>query len=148
MDSDGPEFHHPYFCPTRHMPPCNSNAKCNMSPTIAELFLFFRSMTNVQILAHASGIAKYILKYVGKFDQGSRAIASVNTQTGNIRMGTQFMHNTKIESSRINEERASQQRRDHANPAGRDYPLFEMLQLIMGYPEEIGRASDRERGSA
>lgn len=69
VDANGKvEFSHPYFEPTKHMPPCNSNATCNMSPVVCELFLLCRSMVNVQYMAHAGAIAKYVLKYVSKFD--------------------------------------------------------------------------------
>ncbi len=136
VDEDGkPEYHHPYFKPHRHMAPCNRNARCNMSPTPTELFLLLRSMVNAQWMGHSNGIAKYLLKYVGKFDQGNRATASANPHTGAIRVGQEFLHNTKIASSRINEDKAFERRRNKHHPIGRDYPILELYHLMLGLPE-------------
>ena len=35
-------FSHYYFQPKRHMPPCNFNATCNMSPVIGDFFIALR----------------------------------------------------------------------------------------------------------
>ena len=98
------EYEHAYFRPTRHMPPCQRNATCNMSPVTTELFILFGSMCNIQILVCANGIVKYILKYMGKFDQGNRVVASFNPHTGATQIGSQFLHSTKIVSSAIQDK--------------------------------------------
>ena len=87
-----------------------------MSPVVTELFLLFLSMVNAQSVGHANGLAKYILKYVGKFDQGNRVTASANPHTGSLQVGLQFLHNTKITTSRINEEKAFKKSRDVHKP--------------------------------
>ena len=43
-------FMHPFFDPKRHMPPCNLNAKCNMSPVISDFFVGLKSMMNSQAI--------------------------------------------------------------------------------------------------
>ena len=129
------KFSHPYFCPTSHMAPCNMNADCNMSPIITELFLLVKAMCNVQSVTHANGIVKYILKYIAKFDLANRVIGSANAHTGTTQVGSEFLHNTKITSSRHNEEAAFKKRRDKDHPFCRDIPLLEMVQLMLNVPE-------------
>ena len=125
------EFHHAYFCSSRHIAPCNYNTTCNMSPVLTELFLLFLSMVNAQLIGHANGIAKYILKYVGKFDEGTRVIASANAHTGAVKVGSQFLHNTKITSSRMNEDKAFNQSRDKHLPHTRAMAILEMFQQMV-----------------
>jgi hypothetical protein len=101
----------PYFQPTRHMAPCITNALCNMSPIIPTHFIVLRSMTNAQIVLQASGVSKYILKYIAKRYEGNKAILFANGCTNDIRVGSQFLHNTKIVTSAINESKAFQSKR-------------------------------------
>ena len=67
-------FTHPYFDPKRHIAPCNYNATCNMSPIIPDFFVGFKSMQNAQALDHTNGIAKYVCKYITKFDEGNYVV--------------------------------------------------------------------------
>ena len=76
-----------------------------MSPVTTELFIFFCSMVNIQIVVCSNGIMKYILKYVYKVDEVSRVIAAAGAHSGNVWVGSQFLHNTKIATSAINEEK-------------------------------------------
>jgi hypothetical protein len=92
----------PYFQPTRHMAPCITNAQCNMSPIIPEYFMMFKSMHNAQVISQSNGTSKYICKYVTKIDEGNKAILFSNSRTEDIRVGSQFLHNTKIATSAIN----------------------------------------------
>ena len=62
------KFMHPFFDPKRHMLPCNFNAKCNMSPVISDFFIGLKSTMNAQALDHTNGLAKYVCKYIGTFD--------------------------------------------------------------------------------
>ena len=41
---------HPFFHPTRHIPPTNPNDDCNMSPVEGKTFSACRSMQNIQCL--------------------------------------------------------------------------------------------------
>ena len=82
------EYEHAHFRPTRHMPPCQRSTTCNMSRVTTDLFILFGSMCNIQIVVCANGIVKYILKYVGKFDQGNRVVASFNPHTGATQIGS------------------------------------------------------------
>jgi hypothetical protein len=46
-----------------------------------------------------------------------------------------FLHNTRISSSAVNEGKAFNRRRDSGHPRGRAISMFEMIQLILGYPQ-------------
>jgi hypothetical protein len=125
----------PYFQPTRHMAPCITNALCNMPPIKPTHFIVLRSMTNAQIVLQASGISKYILKYIAKRGKGNKAILFANGRTDDIRVGSQFLHNTKIVSSAISESKAFQSKRYSSHPTGIEVPNVYCLHLILGYLE-------------
>jgi hypothetical protein len=125
----------PYFQPTRHMAPCITNALCNMSSIIPIYFLMFRFVHNAQIILQASGTPKHICKYITKRDKGNRAIFFANGCTDDIRVGSQFLHNTEIATSAINESKAFQSKRYKYHPIGTDVPDIYCLHLILGYPE-------------
>jgi hypothetical protein len=116
------------------MAPCITNALCNMSPVIPMHFIMLRSMVNHQIIAQASGISKYILKYVAKVDVGNKAILFADGYTDNIWVGSQFLHNTKIATSAINESKAFQSKRYSSHPTG-EVPDVYCQHLILGYLE-------------
>ena len=128
-------FTHSYFAPKRHMPPCNFNAKCNISPVIVDFFIATKSMQNVQALDHTNGLSKYVCKYIAKFDDGNYVVVSQNIHNGNIVLGKTHLHNTKIARSNINEQKAYEKNRKKKHPRGRDMPHFEIRQLLMGHPE-------------
>ncbi len=117
------------------MAPCITNALCNMSPIIPTHFLVLRSMTNAQIILQASGVSKYILKYIAKVDKGNKAILFANGCTNDIWVGSQFLHNTKIVTSAINESKAFQSKRYSSHPTGTEFPDVYCLHLILGNPE-------------
>jgi hypothetical protein len=92
-------------------------------------------MTNAQIALQASGVLKYILKYKAKRDKGNKAILFANGCTDDIRVGSQFLHNTKIVTSAINESKAVQSKRYSSHPTGTEVPDVYCLHLVLGYPE-------------
>ena len=99
-------FDHPFFAPMRHIAPCNHNAECNMSPVILEFFVALKSMQNAQLLAHTNGVAKYVTKYIAKVDQGNYVVLCQDVHTGKWVLAKNHLHNTKIVSSNINEDKA------------------------------------------
>lgn len=135
LSSDEPQFYHSYFRPHRHMAPCNPNATDNMSPCRTEEFLFFASMVNCQYIGSTLSMAKYLLKYVAKHDENNRIEASANVNTGQIKIGEQHLHNTKIESSAYNEKKAVEESRTRDRPAGRAVCMPEIIHMILGIPE-------------
>ena len=128
-------FDHAFFSPTRHMAPCNHNAQCNMSPVILDFFVALKSMQNAQLLAHTNGVAKYVTKYIAKVDQGNYVMLCEDVHTGKWVLTKTHLHNTKIVSSNINEDKAFQKLRFKNHPRGREYSYFEMRQIIMGDAE-------------
>ena len=92
-------------------------------------------MNNTQLISEARGVPKYILKYVAKRDEGNKAILFASGHTDDIRVGSQFLHNTKIVSSAINESKAFHNKRFSSHPTGTEVPDVYCLHLILGYPE-------------
>jgi hypothetical protein len=92
-------------------------------------------MTNAQIVLQASGVSKYILKYIAKRDKGNKAILFANGHTNDIWVGSQFLRNTKIVTSAINESKAFESKRYSSHPTGTKVPDVYCLHLILGYPE-------------
>ncbi len=81
-----------------------------------------RFMVNHQIIAQASGVLKYNLKYVAKVDKGNKAILFTDGYTDNIWVGSQFLHNTKIATSAINESKDFQSKRYSSHLTGTEVP--------------------------
>ena len=102
-------FSNPYFDPQRHMPPCNWNADCNMSPVIPDFFVAMKSMQNAQVLDHTNGITKYVTKNITKMDNGNYVILCQDVHTGQWILGKTHLHNTKIVTSTFNEDKAFEQ---------------------------------------
>ena len=130
------EYKHPYFDPKRHMPPCNYNAKCNMSPVIPDFFIALKSMQNAQALDHTNGLTKYVCKYIAKFDESNYTLLLQDIHTGDWVIGKAHLHNTKVIRSKINEDKAFSKERMKNHPKGREFPHMEIRQMIMG-DEEI-----------
>ena len=129
------KFNHSYFDPKRHMPTCNYNAKCNMSPVIPDFFVATKSMQNAQALDHTNGLTKYVYKYMAKFDQSNYTLLLQDIHSGDFLIGKTHLHNTKVVRSKINEDKAFSKERFKKNPKGRESPHFEIRQMVMGDEE-------------
>jgi predicted GIY-YIG superfamily endonuclease len=134
-DSNEGTFELQYFTPKRHMAPCNMNADCNMSPVIPDFFIALKSMQNAQALDHSNGLVKYVCKYLGKFDEGNYVVLCRDIHTGQWVLGKTHLHNTKIVSSKYNEDKAFAEGRQRSLPRGRELPFIEIMQLLLGHPE-------------
>lgn len=119
-------FVHDYFKPNRHVPPTNPSDDSNISPVLGELFAATKSMQNAQILTNTNGCNKYVCKYLGKIDENNYVIVFSNPHYKNsVRVKSTFMHNTKISSSKINEEKALKKKRYSWHPRGQIISLLE-----------------------
>ena len=131
-----PIYNHDLFKGNRHIPPTNPNNDLNISPANGELFAATKSMQNIQILTNTNGCHKYVNKYIGKIDETNYIIVGANgSKHGSLVTHGTFLHNTKISSSKINEDKALQKKRDKDHARGRGIGVMEMLQMSLGYPE-------------
>ena len=122
--------------PKRHMGRIHPEARCNMSPVIPELFGATKSMQNAQVITGTNGVARYVVKYIVKLDQGNRCTVWADPHSGAVmQIQKDFLHNTKITSSKINEDKAHEKSRKWYHPTGRAIAFTEMQQQILGYPE-------------
>ena len=131
-----PVYNHPIFKPTRHVPPTNPTDDTNASPVIGYTFAATQSMQNCQVLTLANGANKYVVKYISKIDENNRVIISVDVfRNGVLKSQSTFLHNTKVNTSKINEEKHLENLRNKNHPRGRAISLMEMMQVILEYPE-------------
>ena len=86
-------------------------------------------------LIEADGCCKYCCKYIGKIDQQNYSIVSMNGRDGKFITRSNFLHNTKVSSSKIQEYLKREARREHKYPQGRCIGLMEMLHNMLKYPE-------------
>ena len=129
------------FCPLnpllvadRHVPPTRPGEGI-VSPCNTDLFLLTRSAYNVQICT-TGGTAKYLAKYISKIDKNNSVTLAADPQNANtVHAQSTFIHNSKITSSAINEQRASDAKRDSHHPQGRAISTMEQLQLLLGHPQ-------------
>ncbi len=71
-----------------------------------------------------------------KIDEGNKAILFSNSRTEDICVGSQFLHNTKIPTSAINEYKAFQSKRYKNHPTGTGY--LEVTTNIPFIPNNTG----------
>ena len=64
-------FHHSLFTPSRYMGKCSPSKRHNMSPANEIWFAANKLMQNFQILTGTNGVARYVVKYVNKLDDGN-----------------------------------------------------------------------------
>ena len=125
-----------FFHPKRHIPPTNNTGDMNISPVEGYTFAVCRSMQNCQRLTHCGGCSKYVCKYIGKIDEQNYVVVGMNgKKSGSLISNAQFLHNTKVTSSKIQEDKDREKRRDSKNPQGRCISLMEMLHVMLKYPE-------------
>ncbi len=91
--------------------------------------MMFKSMHNSQVISQSNGTSKYICKYVTKIDEDNKEILFSNSRTEDIRVGLQFLHNTKIATSAINESKAFQSKRYNNHPTGTEF-LISILYIL------------------
>lgn len=123
--------------PKRHMGAVHPGCEENMSPVIDHFFATTKSMQNAQILTGECGaVSRYVAKYIVKLDEGNRIIVWADQHTGAVlRAEKNFLHNTKITSSRIAENKAHEKSRKAKHPTGRAIAVTEMIQHLLGEPE-------------
>ena len=91
-------------------------------------------MQNVQKLTGAGGTSKYVCKYIAKIDEQNYVVVNVNGE-GQFVTKSKFLHNTKVASSKIAEDKKRQS--DNGKNQGRILIYFELLHVILKYPEVI-----------
>ena len=125
-----------FFHPSKHIPPTNPTEDINMSPVEGYTFSICKSMQNIQLIKGTGGCNKYVCKYVGKIDEQNYVVVKANpTNNGELTTQSNFLHNTKVAGSKINEEANREARRDKLRPTGRKISLMEMLHVLLKYPE-------------
>ena len=92
-------------------------------------------MQNAQALDHTNGIAKYVCKYIMKFDDGNYVTLCQDIHTGQWVLGKKHLHNTKVVTSKYNEDKAFGKDRNKLHPRGCDMSHFEIRQILLGDPE-------------
>lgn len=125
-----------FFNPTRHVAPTNLTDDLNISPVESRTFTACESMQNAQILTHSGGSKKYCCKYVSKVDEQNYTVVKVNN-AGQLVTRTEFLANTKVSSSKYNEDLAMKKRKDDNRIRGRTIGQIEMLHHMLQYPEVI-----------
>ena len=128
-----------FLHPKRHIPPTNVSDDINMSPCEGRTFSICRSMQNIQILLHGGGVNKYVCKYIAKLDEQNYIVVMVDPETnGQLVTVARFLHNTKVQTTKVNEEKSRQKRdRKGRYPEGRCISIMEQVHLMLSYPEVI-----------
>ena len=83
-------------------------------------------------------MARYVVKYVVKKDEGNRITLGANFHSG-ARMNADetFLHNTKITRSQINEEKALEKSKNRKRPSGRGIAYPDMQGRILGHSDVV-----------
>ena len=125
-----------YFHPKRHIPPTNPTGDINMSPVDGYFFTACRSMQNVQWLTQCGGVNRYVVKYIGKIDEQNYVIICTDSQqNGKLVSKAYFLHNTKVSTTKINEDKVKEQNKKNFHVQGRAISQNEMLHVMFRYAE-------------
>ena len=127
---------HPYFHPKRHIPPTNHTGDLNISLVAGYFFSQSLSMQNVQVLTECGGVNKYFYKNIWKIDEQNFVIVYTDTHTNGVLVTKKtFLHNTKITTSKINEDKARMEKRENFHIQGRAIIQNEMIHDMLKYPD-------------
>lgn len=129
---------HPFLNPVCHIPPTNPSDDMNISPVEGVLFATCLSMQNVQRLTECGSVNTYVCKYIGKIDNGNYVVAFTDSNKhGGLVSRATFLHNTKISSLKINEEKNRESQRGSSHMSGQAISEMEMLHHILKYLEVV-----------
>jgi hypothetical protein len=118
----------------KHSPPAHAG-ESPFSPVNPRLFIATKSSQNI---SHPSGyfLARYVLEYISKIDENNSVMVSAIPYKANgISINAEFLHNTKITSSAIHENKRKAQRRDRLHPQGRAIAMSETIMQMLGIPQ-------------
>lgn len=116
----------------KHYPPSRA-WEGKFSPCNNRLFAATKSNQN---LIYVTGYfaSRYVAKYSAKIDESTRVFIGAGQKEANsLTLDVQFLHNTKITGSKINEEKLMLKRKDKNHPTGRAISIMEMMQATLGY---------------
>jgi len=119
---------------TKHYPPAYS-AEGIISPCCGRLFLASPSNQNVKI---ATGYlsSRYLAKYVAGIDEHNRIyVGAMSSDPNGVELDYQFLHNTKVTGSAVQEAKRLETRRDKRHPTGRAISEMEMIAILLGYEQ-------------
>ena len=95
-------------------------------------------MQNIQLLTQTGGCNKYVVKYLGKIDDQNYVIVYTDTHTnGTLVTKRTFLHNTKVSTSKYNEMKMhdAKRERESSHSQGRAISLMEMVHSMLLYSE-------------
>ena len=119
---------------TTHYPPSDPSDGV-ISPCNGRLFVATRSNQNLKI---ATGYlaSRYLAKYLALVDENNRVyVGAMAKDQNSLKLDTEFLHNTKVTGSAIQEAKRSAARRDRNHPTGRAISHMEMISVILGYDQ-------------
>ena len=97
---------------------------------------YCQSMQNIQKITNTGGCYKYTIKYIGKIDEKKLVIVNCDGhKNGKLITNSTFLHNTKLNASKFNEDKLRQKKRGNSYVSGRAISLTEMLHSILKYCE-------------
>ena len=93
-------------------------------------------MQNIQVITDSGGCNKYIIKYIGKIDSQNFAIVHTDSHSnGRLITKATHIHNSKLSSSKTNEDKARENKRENSHASGKDIFINEMFHILLLYSE-------------
>ena len=93
-------------------------------------------MYNIQWLTQCRGVNKYIVKYIGKIDEQNYIVVFTDAhKNGTLVTKGNHLHNTKVTTSKINENKMKDKKRDISHVKGRAISLIDMIKVLLKYLE-------------
>ena len=92
-------------------------------------------MQHSQALDHTNRLSKHACKHIGKFDEGNCTILYQNIHSSDWVIEKVHLHNTKIVTSKTNEDEAYSKSRTKNYHKGCDACHFEIRKIIFEHPK-------------
>ena len=119
---------------TKHYPPACSGEGV-ISACSGRLFLGNPCNQNLKIITGYLA-SRYLAKYVAGIDENNIVyIGAQAEQHRGVELDYEFLHNTKVTGSAIQEEKRKANRRDRRHPTGRAVSEMEMISVLLGYDQ-------------
>jgi len=119
---------------TKHYPPAYA-AEGIISPCNGRLFVACPGNQNLKVVTGYLA-SRYLAKYVAGIDENNRVYVGASPhQPNDIELQYEFLHNTKVTGSAIQEAKRLEKRRDKRHPTGRVISEMEMISILFDYEQ-------------
>ena len=110
----------PFFHHKCHISPTFTTEDLNISPVKGYKFSMLCSTQNIQLMTECNGVNKYVCKYIWKIDKKNYVVISVDNNNGTLVTRSMLLHNNKVYTSKINEDKSRENNHENIHSQERE----------------------------